>query len=51
MRGILEGIGVMSDEKYNIWREVNFLNLVWGIIVGVEYSILDNISLIGGLGF
>lgn len=50
-RGTLEGTGVTSDEKYNIRREVNALNLAWGITAGVEYSISDNTSLIGGLGF
>ena len=50
-RGTIEGTGVKSDEKYNIRREVNSLNLAWGITAGVEYSISDNTSLVGGLGF
>ncbi|NRB49778.1 MAG: PorT family protein [Saprospiraceae bacterium] len=50
-RGTIEGTGVQSDDKYNIRREVNLLNLAWGITGGVEYSISDNTSLIAGLGF
>lgn len=50
-RGTIEGTGVKSDEKYNIRKEVNLLNLAWGIGAGVEYGISENTSLVAGLGF
>lgn len=51
-RGTIEGTGVKNDgEKYNIRKEVNSLNLSWGISAGVEYGISDNTSLVAGLGF
>ena len=40
-----------EDEKYDIRREVNALNLSWGITGGFEYSVSQSMSLIGGLGF
>jgi opacity protein-like surface antigen len=51
-RGSIKGTGIGDDaEKINIRKEVNSLNLAWGLGGGVEYSISDNTSLVGGLGF
>lgn len=51
-RGTIEGTGVKDDgEKYNIRKEVNLLNLSWGLGAGIEYGLSDNTSLIAGLGF
>jgi len=52
-RGQIEGVGVTTeeDEKIDIRREVNGLNLSWGIGGGIEYSLSDNTSLVGGLAF
>ncbi len=51
-RGQIEGIGVSTDdEKIDIRKEVNSLNLSWGIGGGLEYSLSDNTSLIGGIAF
>ncbi len=51
-RGTVQGRGVGSDvEKINIRKEVNGLNLSWGIGAGVEYSLSESTSLVGGLGF
>lgn len=50
--GSIEGVGIGNDaEKINIKREVNGLNMAWGLLGGVEYSISENTSLVGGLGF
>ena len=51
-RGQLEGIGIQDGEdKYNIRKEVNGLNLSWGIGAGAEYSISENTSLVVGAAF
>lgn len=51
-RGSIKATGVGDDaEKINIRREVNGLNLSWGVGGGVEYSLSENTSLVGGLGF
>lgn len=51
-RGQIEGIGVSTeDEKIDIRKEVNGINLSWGIGGGIEYSLSDNTSLIGGVAF
>jgi len=51
-RGQIEGVGVSTDnEKIDIRKEVNGINLSWGIGGGIEYSLSDNTSLIGGLAF
>lgn len=51
-RGDIKGTGIGDDaEKLNIRREVNGLNLSWGVGTGIEYSLSDNTSLVGGLGF
>jgi hypothetical protein len=39
-----------SEEKFDIRREVNALNLSWGITGGLEYSLSESTSLVGGLG-
>ncbi len=39
------------EEKFDIRREVNALNLAWGITGGFEYSVSQSMGLIGGLGF
>lgn len=51
-RGTVQGAGVGEEaEKINIKREVNALNLSWGINGGFEYSISETTALIAGLGF
>lgn len=40
-----------EDEKYDIAKEVNFLNLTWGLTAGAEYNIGDNSTLVFGAGF
>lgn len=50
--GSVKGPGVGDEaEKINIRKEVNSLNMFWGIGGGVEYSISDNTALVGGLAF
>ncbi len=50
--GSIKGLGVGGDaEKINIRKEVNLLNFSWGLGGGVEYSLSENTSLVGGLGF
>lgn len=51
-RGQIEGIGIDdADEKYNIRKEVNGINLSWGLGGGLEYTISSSTSLVGGLYF
>lgn len=51
-RGTIEGVGVTDeDEKYNIRKEVNGINLSWGLGAGIEYTISENTSFIAGLAF
>lgn len=51
-RGSITGTGIGDTaEKINIRKEVNGLNLSWGLGGGAEYSISENTSLVGGLGF
>lgn len=51
-RGTIQGRGIGDEaEKINIRKEVNGLNLSWGLGAGVEYSLSENTSLVGGLGF
>lgn len=40
-----------SQEKFNIKKEVNILNLSWGVDGGIEYTLSENTSLVAGLGF
>jgi len=50
-RGSIEGAGGVSAEDIDIKKDVGFLNLSLGIGAGVEYSIGENLSLVGGLAF
>lgn len=51
-RGNIKGAGVGNEEeKINIRNEVNNLNLSWGVGAGLEYTLSENTSLVGGLGF
>jgi hypothetical protein len=51
-RGSVTGVGVGEEaQKLDIRREVNGLNLAWGITGGAETAISSNISLITGVGF
>ncbi len=51
-RGQLEGAGIQDgDEKYNLRKDVNGLNLSWGMGAGLEYSLSESTSLVGGLAF
>lgn len=50
--GSIKGTSIGNDaEKINIRKEVNGINLSWGIGGGAEYSLSENTSLVGGLGF
>lgn len=42
--------GIDPDEKFDIRKEVNPLNMSWGIGGGIEYSLSESTSLIAGLG-
>lgn len=51
-KGSITGPGLGNDaDKINISNEVNSLNVSWGIGGGIEHTISENVSLIGGLGF
>lgn len=51
-RGEITASGVpVQDEKINIRREVNGINLSWGIGAGLEFQLSGNMSMVGGLGF
>ncbi len=50
-RGSVDGVNNFSAEDIDIKEDVAFLNLSLGIGAGVEYSIGENLSLIGGLAF
>lgn len=51
-RGEITGPGVgEQDEKIMIKKEVNAINLSWGITAGVEYALSATTSLVGGVGF
>lgn len=50
-RGSIDGASGLSAEDIDIKKDVSFLNLSLGIGAGVEYSIGENLSLIGGLAF
>lgn len=50
-RGSVDGASGLSAEDIDIKKDVAFLNLSLGIGGGVEYSIGENLSLIGGLAF
>jgi len=40
-----------EEEKYDIRKEVNGLNLAWGITAGAEYNLGESSTLVFGLGF
>ena len=50
-RGAISGVELYSAENEDIKKDVNFLNLSWGLGAGVEYTIGENTALIGGLYF
>jgi hypothetical protein len=51
-RGSVTGRGVGEEaQKLDIRREINGLNLAWGINGGAEIGISSDISLVTGLGF
>ena len=51
-QGEITGTGIgEQDDKIDIRKEVNGLNLSWGISGGIEYALSSTTSLIGGLGF
>ena len=51
-KGKIQGVGVGDDaDKINIRKEVNGLNLSWGIGAGIEYTLSESTSLVGGLAF
>lgn len=51
-RGSITGRGIGDQAKeFDIRRDVNALNLAWGLTGGFEYSLTETTSLIGGLGF
>jgi hypothetical protein len=50
--GDVKGRGIGNDvEKVDISGDANALNLAWGVGGGVEYSISENTSFVGGLAF
>ena len=50
--GAVKGPNVGDDvEKINIRGDVNSFNVSWGVGAGVEYSISESTSLVGGLAF
>jgi len=50
-RGSVDGTDNFSAEDIDLKKDVGFLNLSLGIGAGVEYSIGENLSLVGGLAF
>lgn len=51
-RGNVKNSGLVdADEDLDIGSAVANLNLSWGIGAGIEYSLSDNTSLVGGLAF
>ncbi|MBK6947494.1 MAG: PorT family protein [Haliscomenobacter sp.] len=51
-RGSITGRGIGDQaDKFDIRRDVNGLNLAWGMGAGVEYSLTETTSLVAGLGF
>ncbi len=50
-KGKIEGVGVGDEGKdINIRKEVNAINLSWGISGGIEYTLSESTSLVGGVG-
>lgn len=51
-RGSIEGRGIGDDvQKIKISKEVNGINLSWGINGGIEYSLTETTALVAGAGF
>jgi hypothetical protein len=51
-KGSINGRNLGSEfEDINIKKEVNGVNLAWGIGAGVEYSLSETTALVGGIGF
>jgi hypothetical protein len=50
-RGSIDGAGGISTEGIDIKEDVSFFNLSLGIGGGIEYSLGENLSLIGGLSY
>jgi hypothetical protein len=49
---IAPGVGTGDEaQKINIKRDVNGINISWGLNAGVEYSLSESTALIGGIGF
>jgi hypothetical protein len=51
-RGRVQNAGFISeDESFDIAKEVNSVNLGWSLGGGIEYSISNGTSLVGGIAF
>lgn len=48
-KGAIIGSNGLDQESINIGKEVNFMNLSWGIGGGLEYIIANNTAIVGGL--
>jgi len=50
-RGAISGVEGYSTENEDIKKDVNFLNLSWGLGAGAEYTIGANTAIVAGLYF
>ena len=50
-RGDILSAQEKNTEEENIKKDVNFLNVSWGLGAGIEYTINSNTALVGGLHF
>ena len=51
-RGTISGVGIDDgNEKYDIRKEVNGVNLSWGLGGGIEYTISEGTNLIAGIAY
>lgn len=50
-RGSVSGAGELNVDDIPIKKDVNFINLSWGIGGGVEYTVGESTAIIGGLSF
>jgi len=48
-RGDVKGTSGLDRDRENITEDVNLFNLTWGFGGGLQYSLSDNTTLIGGL--
>lgn len=48
-KGAIVGSNSLDQEQINIRKEVNLLNLSWGIGFGGEYIVANNTALVGGI--